>query len=108
MQGFVLDVANPEGPPTLGELPLIVISRGLRMTPEASPAGADAAFAEQMNTAWSAMQAELATLSSRSEHWTAARSGHGIPYEQPQIIIAAIRRLVRTSDLVGHAAASRD
>jgi pimeloyl-ACP methyl ester carboxylesterase len=93
MAGFPGDVEDPDGPRSLGDLPLIVIARG-RAATAAELGGADDASVAAMNDAWTAMQAELAGLSIRGELWVAQASGHGIPYEQPEIVVRAVRQLL--------------
>ncbi|MEZ5558102.1 MAG: alpha/beta hydrolase [Pseudomonadales bacterium] len=94
VDGFPQDVRQEHGPSTLGELPLIVITRGRPMTSDDAPPGADPAFADEVNRVWSQLQNELAALSSHSEHWFAEHSGHAIPYDQPEIVVRAINRLL--------------
>jgi pimeloyl-ACP methyl ester carboxylesterase len=77
---------------TLGDIPLIVLSRGLgRMT--AGP-GISAEDAELSGIANDEMQADLAALSSRGKHIIAEDSGHYIHIDQPELVIDAIRELV--------------
>lgn len=82
--------AQAAGSRRLGDLPLIMISRGLA---EPIP-GLSVAENQQNEQVWQEMQAELVTLSQRSEHLVAEKSGHSIPLQQPELVIDAIRRLV--------------
>jgi pimeloyl-ACP methyl ester carboxylesterase len=66
----------------LGNLPVTVISED----PEKNVAEFRAAFEE--------MQADLATLSSRSTRRIAIGSGHQIPLEKPDVVVDAIRTMV--------------
>ncbi len=68
---------------SLGDLPLVVISRG---RPEPLPAGYE--------RAWQEMQSEIAALSSRGERVVASRSGHYVQIEQPEVVVDAILRVV--------------
>jgi pimeloyl-ACP methyl ester carboxylesterase len=77
--------------PTLGDLPLIVISRGQE---DPSP-GLTAAEVAQNAEAWQRMQAELATLSAQSQHIYAEQSGHYIQLQQPTLVIDAIRQMIQ-------------
>jgi len=67
----------------LGDLPLIVMSRGL--PEDASPAGQK--FEEEHNRD----QAGLVTLSRVGKQVVARRSGHHIPLDEPDLVVAAIR-----------------
>lgn len=70
-------MAQADAVSTFGDLPLIVLSRGL---------GAD--------HDWQAMQSELLQLSTQSRQLFAAQSGHNIQLEQPEAAAAAITQLV--------------
>jgi pimeloyl-ACP methyl ester carboxylesterase len=62
---------------TFGNLPLIVLSRGLDQEPD-----------------WEAMQAELLQLSSNSQQLIADKSGHNIESDQPEAAVEAIVKMV--------------
>jgi pimeloyl-ACP methyl ester carboxylesterase len=62
---------------SFGDLPLIVLSRGLDQKPD-----------------WQAMQAELLQLSSNSQQLIADKSGHNIELDQPQAAVDAIVKMV--------------
>ena len=64
----------------LGDLPLVVISRG---RPEG---GDDAEHARD--------QATLVGLSSAGKQIIATKSGHHVPLDEPELVVAAIRDLV--------------
>ena len=68
---------------TLGDLPLVVIRRGK----EASPPSED-------DLSWRGKQEALAKLSTRGELVVAEKAGHVIPYDQPEAVVAAIRRVI--------------
>lgn len=74
----------------LGDLPLVVISRGLSdripMLSETQQ--------RQYDEQWRLMQHELRALSTNSTHVIAHDSGHYIQLEQPEIVIGAIRELI--------------
>ncbi len=76
----------------LGDLPLIVVSRGHW---EPLP-GVSTAENEQAWQAWQTMQAELATLSANGRQVIAEQSGHFIQLEQPELVIDAIREVAQT------------
>jgi pimeloyl-ACP methyl ester carboxylesterase len=78
---------------TLGDLPLVVISQapnipGLGYQIDTSPE-IDACLRQT----WQNMQGTLAGLSSNTSRLT-AEGGHGIPVEQPELIVQAIADLV--------------
>ena len=71
-------------------LPLSVLSAGIY---HPSPALSDAEN-QQFWDEWQAMQSELAALSSNSTHTIAEQSGHGIQFDQPDLVINAILEMV--------------
>ena len=74
--------------PPLGDMPLTVLSRGLRQWPP----GPDGDAREQT---WRDEQEALAGLSSRSVHKVARNSGHYIHLDEPEVVANAIRDMVR-------------
>ncbi len=62
---------------SFGDLPLIVLSRGLDQQPD-----------------WQAMQAELPQLSTNSQQLIADKSGHNIEIDQPEAAVAAIEKMI--------------
>jgi pimeloyl-ACP methyl ester carboxylesterase len=68
-------------PPRLGSIPLTVLTRPRR--PGAEP------------TVWAQLQDELAALSSDSVHVHAEQGGHYLQLDEPDLVIQAIRDLVR-------------
>lgn len=62
---------------TFGDLPLIVLSRGLDQKPD-----------------WQAMQVELLQLSSNSQQLIAEKSDHNIEINQPEAAIIAIMKMI--------------
>ena len=73
--------------PSLGGLPLAVISRGKRQW----PAGAEGDLKE---AAWQRQQRDLAGLSTLSHTVIASRSGHHIHLDQPELVAAVVREMV--------------
>jgi len=69
-----------EQPPSLGAIPLTVITAG-----------------GQRLAGWREMQDELAALSTSSTHITAEGSGHYVHLDDPELVLHAIRDLVRES-----------
>jgi len=62
---------------TFGDIPLIVLSRGLDLDQD-----------------WQAMQRELLHLSSHSQQLIADKSGHNIQLDQPEAATTAITKMV--------------
>lgn len=80
----------------LGDLPLIVLTAETTVDPAALeaiglPADFDASRIEQI---WYDLQAELAVLSTDSEHIIVMDSTHAIQLDQPQAVIDGIRKIV--------------
>jgi pimeloyl-ACP methyl ester carboxylesterase len=69
--------------PSYGQLPLIVLSKDYSQDP--SPQG------KQMAATWDALQNDLASLSSDSQHSVAPHSGHYIHLDRPDLAITAIQ-----------------
>jgi pimeloyl-ACP methyl ester carboxylesterase len=80
------------GERSLGSRPLVVISGGL--PPRALP-GLSEEAAQRMWAERQALQVELTHLSSNSVQIIAQQSGHAIPRDQPQLVVAAALEVVR-------------
>ena len=87
--GFILPGGLDLLGPDLGDIPLVVLTAGRR---GASPLPPD--IAERLNQVHQDAQQELLSLSSNSTHVIAEESGHGIPMDQPDLVIEAIRQVV--------------
>lgn len=72
----------------LGDLPLVVVSRGRAQAPAELPAD----LVARREQVWRQMQCNLAALSSRSVHKVAERSGHLMHREQPDMVVDGIRQ----------------
>ena len=76
----------------LGDLPVEIIAHGRPVGAEAGvPAGLEIAVEE----AWQSMQRDLLAISSEAALEVARGSGHDIHLEAPQVVIDAIRRVVK-------------
>jgi pimeloyl-ACP methyl ester carboxylesterase len=71
----------------LRRMPLAVITHG----GEHFPPGSEPAAQERL---WQQLQNELAAMQPGSVHVIATRSGHDIQHEQPELVLAQIRRVV--------------
>ncbi len=78
--------------PKLGDLPLVVLSRG--QTGMSTGPGISAEDVELFRVANEEMQAELAALSARGKQIIAEDCGHHIHIERPELVIDAIREVV--------------
>ncbi|PYX90575.1 MAG: hypothetical protein DMG68_01370 [Acidobacteria bacterium] len=76
--------------PSLGDLPLLVISRDPERQPESSRDRVVPETEESLLTA----QKALARLSSRSQFVIAKGSGHGVAQQRPDVVVKGIRQLV--------------
>jgi alpha/beta hydrolase fold len=76
----------------LDNKPLIVISAGKKEL--TSESGMSQEWVDQFNQAWVSIQADLVTKSIHGKQMIAERSGHMIPFEQPKIIVDAVRDMV--------------
>jgi pimeloyl-ACP methyl ester carboxylesterase len=79
---------------SLGDMPLVVLSRGL--TQMATGPGVSEEDVAGYKAAEEEMQAEMAALSTRGKQIIAEDCGHHIHVEQPQLVIDAIREVVET------------
>lgn len=75
----------------LGNLPLIVLTHGASTLP---PNAATIAGAADYERIWQELQQDLAALSSQSELIVAEESGHNIMWDQPELVVEAVRRLI--------------
>jgi pimeloyl-ACP methyl ester carboxylesterase len=75
---------------SLGDKPLMVLSAGAR---DPLP-GASQEQSDRFNEAWTRSEADLTRLSRNSEHIIAEDSAHNIQYDDPELVIDAIRQVV--------------
>jgi hypothetical protein len=85
--------AEAEASPGFGDRPLIVLTRGKIDTP-ASPSEADRQYAAYMQVWMHEIQPKLARLSTRGRQIILPNSGHGIPEEAPDAVVAAVAQVV--------------
>lgn len=93
--------SKPEGPASLGDMPLIVLSAGasFKEMPEAIVKTVGQNVLDQMEQVSQELQQELAGLSSQGEQVIAAQSSHYIQWDQPELVIDAIRTVVEQARL---------
>ena len=80
-------------PMRLGDKPLMVLTHGMK---EESHAGSPEA-ADQGEQAWAELQADLARRSSSGIQIIAEKSGRHIQFDQPDLVIDAIRQVVEAT-----------
>jgi pimeloyl-ACP methyl ester carboxylesterase len=91
IEGFQGDIVASEPPAALGDLPLVVLSRGRpSRTQDFAGAAVTAEFLADVDRVWAELQTELAALSTRSEQRVVADSGHAIPLEAPHAVVDAV------------------
>jgi pimeloyl-ACP methyl ester carboxylesterase len=91
--------------PPLRPMPLVVLSADAPMGPlfkemaaaGTLPAGVPDGFADVLETAQRASQAQLAQLVPGAKHVTETHSGHNIHHEQPQLVVEAAREVIAAS-----------
>jgi len=91
--GFNKETRSDEPPKNLNNLPLIVIIAGKPDTLDDYPEGTRQEIVDIDDKIWKGLQDELSTLSSNTKFVIATESSHGIPRQQPQIIVDAIKEL---------------
>jgi len=77
----------------LGNMPLIVIKHGKQIDPKLI--GENEEWTEKFYKIHANLQEQLAAKSANSKLIVAEQSGHMIPYQQPEIIIEAIREVIQ-------------
>ncbi len=77
-------LALPGGFGRLGDIPLLVVTHGIPFTGQQ----------EFLEDGWLDAQRRLASLSTRGKLITAAKSGHGIAFDEPELVVELVRRLV--------------
>ena len=88
---FNLDIDTDRSPSPIGDLPLIVLTR-------AAPEEGSNSSQDQLQQAREArmqLQRELAALSANGKQILARESGHNIHADQPQLVIDAVKELLR-------------
>jgi len=82
--GFRADLRAKKTPPSLGSLPLIVLSEGKPNDP----------FMQEHLQTWFELQEELAHLSTNGRHIVATESAHAIHRTQPELILSSVQQVV--------------
>jgi pimeloyl-ACP methyl ester carboxylesterase len=93
-RGFDADIAQADPPRSLGDLPLVVLTRGMKSSAKDMVVPVSQDHLDRADKNWFAMQDELAALSTRASHRVVPNSGHAIPLQAPDAVIAAVRDVV--------------
>lgn len=72
---------------SLPEMPLMVLTRGVRVWPETE-------YGDAMELGWMTLQYELSRLSPRGQHMIAEQAGHLIHLEEPALVIDVLRDVI--------------
>lgn len=75
--------------------PLVVLTRGRWSS------GTDAADDRARLGVWNELQSDLAAASARSEHHVAARSGHYVQNDEPDLVVRAVQRVLEQVSAAG-------
>ncbi len=84
----VASAAQARAAGTLGDKPLVVLTRSPKAYAQ------NPIMRHFLEPAWQELQRDLARLSSNSTHKVAAKAGHFISVDEPQLVIDAIRQVI--------------
>jgi pimeloyl-ACP methyl ester carboxylesterase len=91
LESIPISAAQTASTGAFGDLPLAVLSQD----PETPQPDLPEDLVKSTSAAWQQMQNELAQLSTRSRHLVAKNSGHYIQIDRPEVVIEAVRALVK-------------
>lgn len=92
---LITSIPGPK--PDFGDLPLVVLTHGEKMAdmpPEQLPPGLTKDVLQQADDIWMQLQREHAKMSSRGELVVAEKSGHGIPSDQPELVLESLQKVI--------------
>ena len=87
---FDVNMDQVRSTPSLGSMPLIVVSRD----PEKLVEGMPANISKEINQVWESLQQELVGLSSNSSRMIAKDAEHYVQIDRPDVVIEAVRKIV--------------
>ncbi len=95
-QAFQADIRQTTPPASLGNIPLVVLTRGRDISLDELPPteGVTQETLDDATRVWLELQEELAGLSTNSTHQIVPDSGHYIHWDQPSIVLEAIQAMV--------------
>lgn len=91
MQSFQRNLEWAKRFQSLGDRPTIVLTAAKARSLAELPAGFTEEYLEESGAVWQELQTELAALSSESQHIISQQSGHLMYFDQPDLIVEAIR-----------------
>lgn len=83
---------SPAG--SLGDTPLVVLAAGRRLAP---PFSTRMRIAAELENLWQELQRDMAGWSSQGELVIAAKSGHCIHCQEPEVVVNAVRQVVEAA-----------
>ena len=90
MKSFPASAAQTQATGSLGDLPLMVLSHD----PDKASSYFAPDLAKSLNQVWEQMQEDLAHLSTRGSQMIVRNSSHYIQFDQPDVVIEAVRKTV--------------
>ena len=90
-QSFVRNLKWARRLKSLGDRPMVVLTAAKARSLAQLPPGFTEEYLLEERAVWQELQAELATLSSESQHIISEQSGHLMYFDQPDLIVEAIR-----------------
>lgn len=84
---LMVETRQNEPPRSMGDIPLVVMTRDVTLDEVPEAAGIDAETLEDAGEIALGLQEELARLSTSSSHRIVAESGHYIHWDQPEVVI---------------------
>jgi len=96
IQAYLSDIRQSAPPADLGDIPLVVLTRGRPVSLDELSAseGITQEAVDEMNQIVLEMQEELAGLSTNSAHRIVPDSGHYIHWDQPAVVLESIQEMV--------------
>jgi pimeloyl-ACP methyl ester carboxylesterase len=88
------ELTNPNNPPEK-KIPTVILVRGLRVE---LPPGTPPKFGGLLETAWRKSEDQLALAMPHLQHVIARKSGHYIQWDEPTLVVQAIRKIVDLSE----------
>ena len=93
-EAFEMDQEMNRIPPSLGDLPLTVLTRGKEVQQGGMPSYYTLEILQERESVWQMMQKELAALSTQGRQVIAGESGHSIHLDQPELVFNAVQEML--------------
>lgn len=90
LEALMAETRQTEPPRSMGDIPLVVMTRDVKMDEVPEGAGIDAETLEEAGEIALDLHRELARLSTSSSHRIVAESGHYIHWDRPEVVIDSI------------------